>query len=713
MCELRGVKLDTSKIYDAMHAAGIVPPDRMPPLTPGELVRFSVNGKPGDKAGWLRPFDDGKGATFGDWRTGASGFVFFEDDSRKLSAAEVEARRRKVEESRRQAEQVRKTEQAAVSAHARQEWAAATPASLGHGYLTRKKLTATHGTRTDKEGRLLVPVFDNAGQIMSLQRIEPVKPPEGNDKRFYSGAPTKAGRYWLRPAEQATEAAPLILAEGYATAGSVAEALPDCAVVCCFSAGNIESVARDIRAAYPNRVIILAGDDDPRIKDNPGRTKAEAAAKLIAARAVFPTFGEGEAGSDFNDLAALHGLDAVRLALGQAPAAPPRFNLATMTAARLFVGQPPPVQWLVEGVFPRGVVALLASPPGIGKSFLSFELALQVASDKPDHWLDATPYAFGGRMMAHGRAVYVSAEDDHGELHRRLDALNPDKPHPERLHVVSLPDLEGGHFGIVEQVPGVKTLHPSAAWQDLVSEINALDDVRLIVVDTLQALTPADLNDNANAQAVMNELVQLARKTGATVLALHHFAKGAAAKITTALDAAEAIRGAGALVGSCRAAYVLWPPSAEDAKEICKRLEVQHEEGRVIRGMVAKANGQADRTQRTYIRSTGGLLRDKTDLVKAAFGESNAIERGALLDAIAKAANEGDPLALSANSKGSAHGRRLEFAECLHEKPRIWFEKETSWLKTEGKVKSIKRPQGGNGHVLVPDAWQAETEAAA
>ena len=83
--------MDTSKIYDAMTAAGIAAPDRMPPLTPGELVRFSGNGKAGDKAGWVRPFDDAEGAAFGDWRTGASGFVFF-DDGHKLTAAEVEAR---------------------------------------------------------------------------------------------------------------------------------------------------------------------------------------------------------------------------------------------------------------------------------------------------------------------------------------------------------------------------------------------------------------------------------------------------------------------------------------------------------------------------------------------------------------------------------------------------------------------------------------------
>lgn len=39
-------------------------------VEPGRLHRFSTNGRPGDKAGWCRLFDDVRGGVFGDWRTG-------------------------------------------------------------------------------------------------------------------------------------------------------------------------------------------------------------------------------------------------------------------------------------------------------------------------------------------------------------------------------------------------------------------------------------------------------------------------------------------------------------------------------------------------------------------------------------------------------------------------------------------------------------------
>lgn len=87
--------------------------------------------------------------------------------------------------------------------------------------------------------------------------------------------------------------------------------------------------------------------------------------------------------------------------------------------------------------------------------------------------------------------------------------------------------------------------------------MKALDDVRLLVVDTLQAMSSGDTNAADAVQPLMNQLSELAAATGATVLLLHHVAKGSTKEVRTALDAAEAIRGSGAIVGSARSAYVL------------------------------------------------------------------------------------------------------------------------------------------------------------
>jgi phage/plasmid primase-like uncharacterized protein len=57
---------------------------------------------------------------------------------------------------------------------------------------------------------------------------------------------------------------------------------------------------------YPDKAIIIAGDDDHRIENNPGREKALAAAEAVAGVAIFPRFTAEERAkglTDFNDLA--------------------------------------------------------------------------------------------------------------------------------------------------------------------------------------------------------------------------------------------------------------------------------------------------------------------------------------------------------------------------------------------------------------------------
>jgi phage/plasmid primase-like uncharacterized protein len=55
-----------------------------------------------------------------------------------------------------------------------------------------------------------------------------------------------------------------------------------------------------------NKAIVIAGDDDHGIENNPGREKALAAAEAVAGAAMFPNFSAEQRGkglTDFNDLA--------------------------------------------------------------------------------------------------------------------------------------------------------------------------------------------------------------------------------------------------------------------------------------------------------------------------------------------------------------------------------------------------------------------------
>jgi phage/plasmid primase-like uncharacterized protein len=66
------------------------------------------------------------------------------------------------------------------------------------------------------------------------------------------------------------------------------------------------SVATALHQRYPDKAIVIAGDDDHGIENNPGREKALVAAEAVAGVAIFPNFSAEQRGkglTDFNDLA--------------------------------------------------------------------------------------------------------------------------------------------------------------------------------------------------------------------------------------------------------------------------------------------------------------------------------------------------------------------------------------------------------------------------
>lgn len=374
-------------------------------------------------------------------------------------------------------------------------------------------------------------------------------------------------------------------------------------------------------------------------------------------------------------------------------------SLSDSTAARLFVGKPKPVKWLVDGVLPLGKAIILASPPGVGKSFLALKLSVALASTPSP--LQGAQFCFGGRVMTHGRVVIVSAEDDHEELHRRLAAITDTMP--EKLHIVSLPDV--GHFSFLEG--DVRSgLVPTQQWADLKAQIVALGDVRLVVVDTLQALSIGDLNAAEIAQAIMNELTEVANRTGASVMALHHLAKGTAAAsngVLSAYLAMDAIRGSGAIVGAVRAAYCLFP-HPKGAK-ICEELGIKFEENKVIYGLVAKANGRARRDLTLYVRNDAGVLEDRTLEHRKTVVEDDALLDRDLLAEIVAAHQDGNGYAAAVTSKNGLHRRREDMHQQFHALSVEWFGGASARLIAAGHIETKRIT---NGSKLVPTGGQAK-----
>jgi len=293
---------------DAIRSAGLIPPDMIEP--DGSLHRFPSNGKLGDDAGWYALHDgDIPAGSFGDWRTGLSQ-TWRADIGRTLTAVEAAAHRAKVEAMQRAREAAKAREQAEAASKAAAIWKAAKPAPEDFPYLIRKSIEAS-GARL-RDDALVIPVRAG-GEIHSLQFIG-----ADGDKRFLTGGRVFGCYFSIGDPKGATA---LCIAEGFATGATIHEA-SGYPVAVAFNAGNLGPVAKAMRERFPELLLILCADDDAATEGNPGMVKATEAARSVGGLLAIPNFGaERQDGrSDFNDMAGLHGLEAVKQAIANASA---------------------------------------------------------------------------------------------------------------------------------------------------------------------------------------------------------------------------------------------------------------------------------------------------------------------------------------------------------------------------------------------------------
>lgn len=172
------------------------------------------------------------------------------------------------------------------------------------------------------EGTVLVPLLrydlPRESALRALQFIRP------DGAKIYQRGMDKPG-CCLRLGHIDPDATPLLLVvEGYAT-GLTARAAIDgkFPVFVALDAGNLAHVVPLLRKLYPFTRILILADDDWKTCDqasgdltNPGRNAARAIARKVeGCDLVWPIFKvstRGDKDTDFNDLQAREGLDAVR-----------------------------------------------------------------------------------------------------------------------------------------------------------------------------------------------------------------------------------------------------------------------------------------------------------------------------------------------------------------------------------------------------------------
>lgn len=154
-----------------------------------------------------------------------------------------------------------------------------------------------------------IPLQNVAGEVRSMAYVQ-----EDGTKRYAKNSEKEGNFHIVGGMESLKKAPAIVIAEGYATAATITEAV-GMPVVAAFDAGNLMHVAKALQNAMPDKPIIIAADNDTKLEaekgKNPGKSYAQEAAKAVNGIAVFPRFGAGDSNAksltDFNDLARKHG----------------------------------------------------------------------------------------------------------------------------------------------------------------------------------------------------------------------------------------------------------------------------------------------------------------------------------------------------------------------------------------------------------------------
>ena len=137
-------------------------------------------------------------------------------------------------------------------------------------------------------------------------------------------------------------------------------------------------------------------------------------------------------------------------------------------------GRPvPDREWLVQDLIPSNTVTLGGGDGGAGKSLLFLQLAASVTAQTS--WL--------GKAVTSGRAIFLSAEDDDDELHRRVEDIRREAGRSyEDLEGLTLRSLAGEDALLA--VDSQLALIQSALFKEL--DARAADDApALIVIDKI------------------------------------------------------------------------------------------------------------------------------------------------------------------------------------------------------------------------------------
>ena len=497
-------------------AQGLLIKDLIPD---GQIHRVAhISSKKGAVDGWYILHTGGKipVGVCGCWKEPTFESKWVADTGRAMTFSERLEHDKLIAEIRAKREAERLATQAEVATQAEDEVSTYADASADHPYLVRKRIEP-HGIKIDRAGRLVVPVSDSSGEILSYQTIDA----DGN-KRFLKGGKIEGGFYELRGNRKV-----IFIGEGFATCASIHQATGFTTLVA-FDCGNLAKVAKSAKEMFLGSRIVICADNDQFSEGNPGITKAKAAAGLVFGEIVYPIFNESDLASkptDFNDLHTLQGIEAVKEQIERV--ALPAIDKLAFEFTRADSLELTEIKWVVDDYIEADSLAQVFGDPGGGKSFVAIDLACCVATGKPWH----------GHDVKQGSVFYIAGEGHNG-LARRLKAWQIGNG----TSLAGVP-LYKSHRA-AQLYDATEAAVVAESIKQLSAEANCIPS--MIVIDTLARNHGGDENSTQDMNAFIQHLdVYLRQPWKCCVMVVHH--SGVADK--------DRSRGSTALKGALDAEY--------------------------------------------------------------------------------------------------------------------------------------------------------------
>ncbi len=165
------------------------------------------------------------------------------------------------------------------------------------------------------------------------------------------------------------------------------------------------------------------------------------------------------------------------------------------------------LEWLWPGLLPLGKLSLFCGDPGLGKSFVTCDLAARVSR--------GAAWPNGETTQPAGTVLILACEDDVEDTIRpRLDAAGADVSKIHVIDSVSVRNKERG-FALDADMPLLKR------------EVERLGGVQLLIIDPISAYCgKADTHRNAEVRTMLAPLTDLAAESRFAVVGINHLTKG-------------------------------------------------------------------------------------------------------------------------------------------------------------------------------------------